>query len=73
MGWTAFEQRAGELVVLAPFTLAQYYWNECGVMEEGVWGSEGWKRQVRGKGVVVACKGDSCGGGLEWSGDLRGL
>ncbi|KAL9004102.1 MAG: hypothetical protein Q9188_003068 [Gyalolechia gomerana] len=61
VGWTAFEQRAGELVVLAPFACAQYYWNEKGVMEEGVYGSELWKSKIAGKGLVTQCSAATCG------------
>ncbi|KAL9028540.1 MAG: hypothetical protein Q9196_003107 [Gyalolechia fulgens] len=73
MGWTSFEQRAGELVVLAPFTWAQYYWNETGVMEEGVYGNELWKSQIATTGLVRPCSAFTCGGRLGWDTDLRRL
>ncbi|KAL8720423.1 MAG: hypothetical protein Q9225_002713 [Loekoesia sp. 1 TL-2023] len=70
--WSSFEQFAGELVVLGPFVWAQYYWNESGVMEEGVYGNEVWKNQIVKKGLVTQCSA-ACGGSMTGNVDLKSL
>ncbi|KAL9012955.1 MAG: hypothetical protein Q9173_002323 [Seirophora scorigena] len=72
VGWTTFEQFAGDLVVLGPFVWAQYYTNEAGVMEEGVYGDANWKDRIARKGFVKQCSA-ACGGGSAGFVDFKGL
>ncbi|KAL8974280.1 MAG: hypothetical protein Q9197_001483 [Variospora fuerteventurae] len=72
VGWTSFEQFAGDLVVLGPFVWAQYFTNEAGVMEEGVYGDANWKDRIARKGFVKQCSA-ACGGGNEGFVDFKGL
>ncbi|KAL8986470.1 MAG: hypothetical protein Q9177_004176 [Variospora cf. flavescens] len=72
VGWTSFEQFAGDLVVLGPFVWAQYFTNEAGVMEEGVYGGANWKDRIARKGFVKQCSA-ACGGGNEGLVDFKGL
>ncbi|KAI4160115.1 MAG: hypothetical protein L6R39_000270 [Caloplaca ligustica] len=72
VGWTAFEQFAGDLVVLGPFAWAQYYTNEAGVMEEGVYGDANWKEKIVGKGLVKQCS-NACAGRRDGVVDFRTL
>lgn len=72
VSWTTFEQFAGDLLVLGPFVWAQYYTNEAGVMEEGVYGDANWKDRIARKGFVKQCSA-ACGGGSAGFVDFKGL
>ncbi|KAL8930441.1 MAG: hypothetical protein Q9208_000625 [Pyrenodesmia sp. 3 TL-2023] len=57
VGWTSFEQFAGECVVTGPFVWAQYYWNGGGVMEESVFGDDkAWKEGIAEGPSVKQCE-----------------